>query len=330
MMFCGRRRPRAAPPSCVLITGAGGSFGRALAERFAREGSSLVLVDVDASSLAGTVSACGAPAARVASLLCDVSDGAAVASLPARISATRLPRVDVVISNAAIARGAPSRVLAVNIAAAFHLAAAFRVGAGGVRVFVLVSSIMGTLGAAGMAAYVASKWALLGMAASLRLELQRDGRDRDVAVIAALPYASSEGDMFRGIYAGPRNSRLAGCIRGACCPRVAPSAVAATIADAVLAGESATFSCPAHMLTASRALLCCLPMRTHDWLTGFFGGWHGAPEQWAEAAADADDDDDAIADAAEACGADAGAAATLSMAGGRAKRRRAAMRSRGR
>jgi len=264
----------------VLITGAGGAFGRALALRFAREGCALALVDISAASLAGTeaaLAAAGLGGVAAASLLCDVSDAAAVAALPARVRAAGLPPVSAVVSNAAVAQGPAARVLAVNAAASAHLIAAFLPppeGARGAQSIVMIASIMATVGAARLGGYVASKWALVGLADSTRLGLQAAGIGEDVDVICVLPHVSSEGDMFRGAFAGPRNAGMAGCVRGLF-PPVTPARVAEAVAAAVLAGGSATFSIPWPMLPISQVLRCCLPQRAHDAVTGWLGGWHG-------------------------------------------------------
>jgi NAD(P)-dependent dehydrogenase (short-subunit alcohol dehydrogenase family) len=219
-----------------------------------------------------------------------VSDAAAIAALPARVAAAGLPPSDCVISNAGIARGPVARVMSVNFSAALYLFDTF-VRRGGARSIVLVASLMATLGAAGLAPYCASKWALLGAAESLRLELQRDGRAGEAAVITLLPsYAAGDGGMFRGVFSpasggSSASARAAGCLRAAFSPPVSPAALAEAAAAAVLAGGSATLSLPAHALCAARALRCCLPMRAHDALVGWLGGWHGSDGLLAQEAA---------------------------------------------
>ena len=270
-MCCRRARPPAA--RCVLITGAGGAFGRALSLRFAAEGASLVLVDVDAAALARTHAALASAQASSARLLCDAGDAAAVAALPAAVRAAGLPPVDVVISNAAVARSAdPGRLMAVNVCAALHLRAAFP----DARALVLVASTMATVGAAGLAPYVASKWALLGLAESWRLEAQRDGAGADV--VCVLPHAAADSALFAGAFGGARNSGLAAVVRGLTFPPVSAQRVADAVASAVAAGGSATFSVPWLFLPAAQCLRFCLPQAAHDVLVGFLGGWYGADE----------------------------------------------------
>lgn len=97
--------PSAASASVALVTGAGGTFGRHIVLGLLRGGFSTTAVVRDAekaSALAAWISArrAGAPASAGGSLstaVCDLSDGAAVASLGAS-----LPALDVLVSNAAL------------------------------------------------------------------------------------------------------------------------------------------------------------------------------------------------------------------------------------
>jgi NAD(P)-dependent dehydrogenase (short-subunit alcohol dehydrogenase family) len=74
----------------VLITGASGNLGRAVAEAFAAQGANLVLIDRNAQHLAQTF---GAESARRMFAVVDLLDGAQVAAMAAK-AAERFRRLD--------------------------------------------------------------------------------------------------------------------------------------------------------------------------------------------------------------------------------------------
>jgi NADP-dependent 3-hydroxy acid dehydrogenase YdfG len=87
----------------ALITGAGSGLGRALAERLAEPGVTLVLTGRDAARLEHCAAACRAGGATVEALVLDVADAAAMQA--ALTEADCRLRFDLVIANAGIARG---------------------------------------------------------------------------------------------------------------------------------------------------------------------------------------------------------------------------------
>jgi NAD(P)-dependent dehydrogenase (short-subunit alcohol dehydrogenase family) len=143
----------------VLVTGAASGIGRATAELIAREDAQgLVLVDLDAGALNGLDFDC-----RAQRLKGDVSDEAFWASAD-------LGELDHAVINAGIAVAGPiedlsfsdwRRVLSVNLDGAFlTLRAALRAMRDGGSI-VLVASVAGIKAEPGIAAYAASKAAVI-------------------------------------------------------------------------------------------------------------------------------------------------------------------------
>lgn len=260
----------------VLITGAAGGIGRQLALEFSAAGAALVLWDVNGTGLAETVAQL--PPERVASASCvDVGDAEAVAA-----AARDAGSVDVVISNAGVVLSgdvehlgadAVTRAYDVNVGAAFSLIRAFlpAMRARNEGCVVLVASVMGLVGSARLGAYCASKWALLGLSESLRMELHRDGRN-GVSVVTVAPYLVGDSLMFKGAFAG--DASAAGLLRAAVFPPVSAASVARATLAAVAARRDAVLVLPWHAHAALLALRA-LPLFLADALVGSMGGWHG-------------------------------------------------------
>ena len=85
-------------PKVIVITGAGVGLGRALARRFAADGESVVLLGRTLAKVEAAAAEIGAPAMAAA---CDVGSPDSVRAAFAAI-ATRHPRIDVLINNAAL------------------------------------------------------------------------------------------------------------------------------------------------------------------------------------------------------------------------------------
>ncbi|ASP23703.1 3-ketoacyl-ACP reductase (plasmid) [Antarctobacter heliothermus] len=167
----------------ILITGASGDIGRAIAERLSCEGASLALLDLEAPL--ELVRNLPGPALPMA---CDVSDAASVvAAVDACVA--KFGRLDGVVNNAATAtEGLPvtelsldawNRTLAVNLTGAMLIAREAiphmrrPQNAGGV--ILNVASQLGQVGAAGRAAYAVSKAGLIQLARSLAVDHAQEG-----------------------------------------------------------------------------------------------------------------------------------------------------------
>ena len=163
----------------VLVTGAARGIGFAIARRFASEGATVIIADLDggaAEAAAGEIRESGGSAESTG---IDVADAAAVAGL-----ADTLGVVDVVVVNAGIQTFAPlaeltpedwDRVMSVNARGTFstlQLAASI-VPAGGC--IVTMASIQGQLANPLSAHYAASKAAVLNLTKTFALALAPRG-----------------------------------------------------------------------------------------------------------------------------------------------------------
>jgi NAD(P)-dependent dehydrogenase (short-subunit alcohol dehydrogenase family) len=173
----------------AIITGAARGLGAAIAERFARDGADLVLLDVSAevAAMAERLAAPGRAdggASRVAvGMVADVSDETACA-VAVDQAVHAVGGVDVLVNNAGI--GGPGtdvagtslaefrRVLDVNLTGTFLMCRAVAkvmIGQGSGGAIVNMGSLFGHQGVAGGAGYCASKAGVALLTHSLALEL---------------------------------------------------------------------------------------------------------------------------------------------------------------
>jgi NAD(P)-dependent dehydrogenase (short-subunit alcohol dehydrogenase family) len=174
----------------AVVTGAGSGIGRAVAELFSREGARVHAAEIDAGS--GRELAAGSDGGIVAHEV-DVADPDAVERLARDVLAAE-ERVDILVSNAGVCAGGRAdklpledwrRTVEVNLMGAVHCLRSFgpsMTAAGSGRI-VMVASAAGLIGFPFVAPYVASKFALVGLAESLDIELA----SRGVRVAAVCP-----------------------------------------------------------------------------------------------------------------------------------------------
>jgi NAD(P)-dependent dehydrogenase (short-subunit alcohol dehydrogenase family) len=179
------RRPLA--NKTILLTGAASGIGRACALALAKQGARLALVDVEEKGLAEAVEEAKEAGGEAHAVPSDLSTEAGVAAAVRRTGKC-LGALDVLFSNAGVAVVKPlcsttdedwEWILGVNVWAPIRLARALLPSMVSRRKghLVFTASLAGLVGAPGMVAYSTTKFALVGLAESLRLELADSGID---------------------------------------------------------------------------------------------------------------------------------------------------------
>jgi NAD(P)-dependent dehydrogenase (short-subunit alcohol dehydrogenase family) len=188
----------------VIVTAGANGIGRELVRAFVAAGDRVATCDIDAAGLAALQD----ELPGLAAFVCDMGQREAIAQFMHEALAT-LGGLDVLVGNAGI--GGPTsavehyppqdwdHVLAVNLTGNFDLVRlgipALRAAGGGS--VIIMSSAAGRFGYANRSAYCASKWALVGLAKTLAIELGGDA----IRVNAILPGAV-DGERLHRVYAG--------------------------------------------------------------------------------------------------------------------------------
>ncbi len=154
----------------IVITGAAGGLGTALAERYAAEGAKLALLDLDGVRAEAFAASLRAQGANAAAFACDIADESACNAAIAQAQAA-LGGIDVLVNNAGISARLLLRdatpelarhVMAVNYFGALHATQAALASLVERRgQIVVVSSVAGFAPLVGRTAYAASKHAVL-------------------------------------------------------------------------------------------------------------------------------------------------------------------------
>ncbi len=168
----------------AVVTGGAGGIGKAVGRRFAEEGADVLLVDLDEQALAAAVREIGSN--KVSYLVADVTSMADNQAMIATAT-ERYGGVDTFVANAGIEGDVASildydearfdQVMAVNVKGPFlglkaALPALAQRGGGSV---IITSSIAGVQGAPGVAPYVTSKHAVIGLMKSAAKEAAAQG-----------------------------------------------------------------------------------------------------------------------------------------------------------
>lgn len=155
----------------AVVTGAARGIGLACARRFAREGATAILTDVDGAAAEGAAEALRADGLDAHALVLDVADVAAIAALADAVVA-RFGRLDIWVNNAGIAEPRDflsvseadyDRVLAVNLKGAFfgvQAAARAMIAHGTAGVILNMSSVNARLAVPSVSTYAISKGGL--------------------------------------------------------------------------------------------------------------------------------------------------------------------------
>lgn len=194
----------------VLVTGAAGGIGRAAARAFGAEGACVVLTDRDATDLAAVAAELRAAGVEASALPADVTDEAQVDAAVA-YAVDRLGGLDAVVACAGISGPAGTAladtplpawddVFAVNVRGTFLVlraaVPALRVAGGGT--VVVVASDSALVAAPGMAAYCASKAAVLQLARAASVELATHGIRVNAVCPSIVDTPMSRGDLGIG------------------------------------------------------------------------------------------------------------------------------------
>ena len=220
----------------VLITGAAGGIGTALAHRFADAGARVALGDLDPARLAATADSTVGDGGTAIAIPFDVTDTDACRAAVAHVAA-EWGGIDVLVNNAGITHLSlfrdtdPSvirRVVDVNLFGAVNVTSAalpYLLASRG-RI-VTVSSVAGVAPLASRTGYSAAKHALHGLFDSLRAELRGSGVS--VTIICPQFVNTAIGDRALGGDGGPPTMPRTTTGRA-----VEPDDVAAAIVDATV------------------------------------------------------------------------------------------------
>ena len=168
----------------ALVTGASSGIGEAIAVALAREGATVILTARDKPKLEEVRQQCIKAGGNAWVHAAEVSDEAQMQALADAVHAKH-PALDILVNNAGVVMGGFSwevetsdwrRLHDINVMGVVH----------GIRAFVPkmierrqgghvvnVSSVSGLVGTRGMGTYSASKFAVIGLSESLRMELHR-------------------------------------------------------------------------------------------------------------------------------------------------------------
>jgi NAD(P)-dependent dehydrogenase (short-subunit alcohol dehydrogenase family) len=217
------KTPRSLSGKVAVVTGGARGIGQALSRALAREGVVVAIGDLDASAAEAAAAELGNGSIGLA---LDVTDRPAFTAFLDRVE-QRLGPIDIPVNNAGIMLvtaldeeddASISRQLEINVRAVIHgtQEAMRRMKPRGTGHIVNIASLAGRAAAPGLATYVATKHAVIGLSESVRAELRGTG----VEITVVMPgFAKTE------LASGVPDLRMV--------KRVTPEEIAASTVDAL-------------------------------------------------------------------------------------------------
>ena len=169
----------------ALVTGAARGIGRGIALRFAAEGASVGIMDLDAAACQAVVNEIAAGGGRALEVAADISQPTQVTAAAAKLN-DRFGAVTILVNNAAVMPAGAihetavtdfDRCLAVNLRGTFLVSRAVIPGmlAAGRGSIIHMASITGLLGLPGIAAYSMTKGALIALTRAMSTDYAARG-----------------------------------------------------------------------------------------------------------------------------------------------------------
>jgi NAD(P)-dependent dehydrogenase (short-subunit alcohol dehydrogenase family) len=236
----------------AVVTGAAGGIGLALAQRFASEGMRVVIADVDAERLAAAAATIDGEVEAVATNVARPDDVDALAQR----AFDRFGAVHVVCNNAGVTRPGPAWeldaeewqwLLSVNVVGVVNGIRSFvpaMLERGETGHVVNTASIGGLLPFAGITAYTAAKYAVVGLSEGLLLDLRAAGASIGVSVLCPGPIETDFRAHSRALHPSGPAAEVQGEYEGVA--RIPASDAAALVVEAIRSNRFWVLTHPAY------------------------------------------------------------------------------------